>query len=345
MKVEIVTSAHWPGDPRLNRHRAYLQDEGHQVSLQSFSDRFRANAVLASLARILGGEMDVVILADPELFLVGSLAARLRGARPVIDIHEDYAKVAAGRNWVPRILRPLVGWAARLMVGMGRLAASSVLVAAPQLARRKDVVVLNVPDPSRFPHTDESPKSQLVYVGDITEARGALEMVETMGRVAEEVDLLLIGRVGPDTRSAIESAAESTGVTGRVLLTGRLEHGAAWGEAAGSLAGLSLLRDVPAYREAVATKLWEYMAAGIPPIVSDLPGQRAVVSRLSPDLVCSGPDDVASIVHRLQTQPGLRRDLIERGREMAEATWHHWRPDLALNSVVSPPADHEHHRL
>jgi hypothetical protein len=73
-----------------------------------------------------------VILPDQDLFLLGSLAVRLTGKRPVIDIHEDYAKAAAARSWIPGYLRPIVGLLARLAVALGRWAAWRAIVAAPE---------------------------------------------------------------------------------------------------------------------------------------------------------------------------------------------------------------------
>lgn len=336
MMIVIVTSAHWAGDPRLNRHKAYLEQAGHQVELKSYAHRPRPLAVAKAMSAIARTNADVVVLPDPELFLVGSLAARLRRVRPVIDIHEDYPKAAAARSWVPRPLRGLVAALAHLSIALGRRAAAKVVVAAPQLAAAGDTVVLNIPNPSGFDHASDGPERRLVYVGDITLARGAVQMVQALARLDSDYELVLVGRVEREARDAIESEAGSAGVSDRVRFAGRLPHDEAWSLASGAIVGLNLLQDAPAYREAVATKLWEYMASGIPPVVSDLPGQAAVISAISGDLVCTSASEVASIVDRLDRDRETWSALVEKGLQQVRDAWSRGRPDLAVQTAVEP---------
>ena len=336
--VTVVSSAHWQGDPRLNRHVAYLQAAGIEaefVTTKSSSGRV-ASAVNA-VVTVMRLRSPVVILPNPELFLFGTLAARLTGKRPVIDIHEDYPKVAAARQWIPDLARPLVGWLAGLFTWLGRILAWRIVVAAPELASPGDYLVLNVPDPGSFsPSASAGSSRRLVYVGDVTVARGVLEMVDTLGELDAEFELVVIGAVDDETRRLVTSKASKLGVTDRLNLAGRLPHAEAWALARESVAGLNPLRPVPAYREAVATKLWEYMAAGLPPLVSDLPGQSAVVSEIDPALVCATAKEFAEQAIRLSRDTGFREEVVTTGLEMVNRKWSEHRPDLTIQEAVTP---------
>jgi glycosyltransferase involved in cell wall biosynthesis len=334
--VAIVTSSHWSGDPRLNRHVRYLKQGGHRAELVSFAGRPKTAALWKALRTIATSSSTHVLLPDPELFLLGSLTARLTGKRPVIDIHEDYPKAAMARTWVPDRARPLVKVLASLAVTAGRTASWRVLVAAPELARPGDRVALNIPDPASLPFTSHDGSHRIVYVGDVTEARGALAMVEALSELDGSFRLSLIGRVGDETRRAISSLADRLDVADRIELTGQLEHDRAWSAARGALAGLNLLQPVPAYREAVATKLWEYLAVGLPPVVSDLPGQRRVVGSLDPDLVVGSPSEAAAVLHELSRDPARRTALAVEARRIAEQAWEENRPDLVVQRVFEP---------
>ena len=338
LDVAVISSSHWNGDPRLNRHARYIEQSGKKATFTSTVSRgSRIQATIHALREIRNTPADVVILPDPELFLFGSLAARFAGKKPVIDIHEDYAKAAAARVWIPEPLRPVLGLFSRLLVTLGRILAWRVVVAAPELARYGDIVVVNVPNPRMFVSTtSRSTSSQLVYVGDVTIARGALEMVEVLGNLDTRFELFIIGRVEDETERAMSHRASQLGVTDRLTLTGRLPHDEAWRLAADSSAGLSLLQPVPAYQQAVATKLWEYMAAGIPPIVSDLPGQAAVVRQIHADLVCTSPGDVAAIATRLEQDRQFRESIVSIGIELVSQKWTDVRPDLAIQEAVAP---------
>jgi len=337
MRVEINTTRHWKGDARLNRHADYLAAAGHVVTIKSFSDRGRVGSLLAATRSILGSEADVVVLPDPEFFAVGSISARLSGKRPVIDIHEDYASATRNRAWIPQLLKPFVTLLAGLMVALGRLLAWRVMVAAPQLARPGDHIVLNVADPSTFGQlSSHRDPGLLVYVGDITIARGVIEMVQSLAALTERHHLLLIGPISGATRAQVLDVANDLDVLDRLELAGRLDHEEAWRVASGAQFGLSLLQDTPAYRDAVATKLWEYMACGLIPVVSDLPGQAAFISKLDPRLVCSGPREVAEVISSLARDEARTRDLSLRAREMAQSEWDEARPDKKIQAAFIP---------
>ena len=337
-RVCIATSAHWEGDPRLRRHAAYLERAGWSTEILAHQPNRRMGRVSTSLRVVfdmLRQKPAVVVLPNPELHVIGSLAARLRGIRPVIDIHEDYSKAAAAREWIPLWLRPFVRAFARAWEWLGRKLAAAVVVAAPELYRQGDHLVMNIPDPAGFPRAEGTPSNVVVYVGDVTRARGALEMVAVLGALDQDYKLLVVGPVDSTTRSEMADLAASLGAADRLVLTGRLDHEQAWAQAANALAGLCLLQPVPAYREAVATKIFEYMLAGIPPVVSDLPGQAAVVGRIHPDLVCATPDQAAEVIMRLAREPDLRVQLVESARKLVMDRWEEVRPDLALQRAVA----------
>jgi glycosyltransferase involved in cell wall biosynthesis len=334
--VEIITSAHWHGDPRLNRHVRYLKDAGHEAWLKSHRGTSRLASMRTAFLSILRSEADVVIIPDPEMFFPGSVAARLTGKSPVIDIHEDYGKAAMARPWVPGWARFIVRTLATLLVWLGRAAAWRVVVAAPELSRRFDAVVLNLPDPDSLPFAGYDGSKRLVYVGDVTEARGATSMVHLLADLDDRFDLLLVGDCAPDTVASITATSRELGVSDRIEMTGRLGHEEAWRLASGCLAGLSLLEQAPAYRRAVATKLWEYMAVGLPPIVSDLPGQTQLVSQIDTDLVCASSDQVAQVATSLASDLARRAAAADKGRRLLEEAWKENRPDLAIQAVVEP---------
>jgi glycosyltransferase involved in cell wall biosynthesis len=335
-EVAVISTAHWEGDPRLNRHVAYLTQAGHGAILVTFAGGSRARAWGRALFAISRSKARFVILPDPELFALGSLVARATGKRSIIDIHEDYARTARTRIWVPDPLRPLVSALAKAAVWLGRISATRTMVAAPELSNGRDVVVLNLPDPSSLTPSAPGASHRLIYVGDITPERGVDLMLESIAALHESFELLLIGRVSAEALERLETAREHLGLGDRVQLTGRLSHDEAWSLAAGCLAGLCLLSDVPAYRDAVATKFWEYLAVGLPPIVTNLPGQSAVAEKIDPGLVCSSAEEVAAMVRRLAASPDLRRDLGVEARRLVEEKWATNRPDLAVQSLVVP---------
>ena len=336
MTVLILTTAHWHGDARLNRHREYLSDGGFEVSIESYRHLPRPLAIVRVLSRILTRRPKTVILPDPETFFLGGLIGRMAGKRVVIDIHEDYPLVAASRTWIAPWARPAVGLMARFAVRAGRAVAHATVVAAGHLAAEGDLVVGNLPRPDSMSVSGLKNPSQLVYVGDITIARGAVAMIETIAGAPEPLSLLLVGPCSPNTVTALKETIRDLDVGSRVTFAGQLAHKEAWSLAAGSLAGLNLLEPHPAYVDAVGTKVWEYMAVGLPPIVSDLAGIRSVVEQIDVSLVCADIEAVVATAQRLKVDETWREQLVERGRQLVEEKWSASRPDLRLRRAISP---------
>lgn len=334
-RVMIITTAHWPGDPRLNRHVRYLRDIGLEPSitaLQSESRARRLGNVLKAVRMIWSDRPYAVLLPDPELFVVGAVTARMRGTKAVIDIHEDYARAARSRKWIPDWLKLVASTLARLNTWLGIVAANTTLVAAPELSTGKSVLILNIPNPTDFEiPSEKSEPPTAIYVGDVTEARGALVMAELANRLPG-VRFLVVGRVSEDLADRMVATAGP----GNLVLPGRLPHEEAWALARGAVAGLSLLEPLPAYQEAVATKLWEYCSAGIPPVVSSLPGQSVFVERIDPALAVANLDGAEKLIGRLLAEPEWAAELSARARTVAEGAWAKSRPDRALQAALVP---------
>jgi glycosyltransferase involved in cell wall biosynthesis len=336
MRLEIFSTRHWQGDARLNRHIEYVNRAGHSAKLTTFGTGNRAMALIRALAAVARSDAKVVLFPDPDLFFPGAVAARLTGKRPVIDIHEEYAKTAMTRTWIPDWARPLARLAAAALVALGRLTAWKTVVAAPELARKGDLLAMNIPDPESFDITPLEDPHRLVYVGDITVARGAITMLDALALLDDSYELVLVGRASQEVRAEVAAIAAKHDMANRVHLTGQLSHSEAWRMARGSLAGLSLLEPAPAYREAVATKLWEYMASGLPAIVSDLPGQARLLRQVEPTLVCHSARDVAAVARKLGGDHQLRAAIVDRGRRLVEESWAKNRPDRVIQSILEP---------
>ena len=103
----------------------------------------------------------------------------------------------------------------------------------------------------------------------------------------------------------------------------------AWRLAAGAVAGLAVLEPEPNYVESFPTKMFEYMALGLPVVVSDFPLYRDVVDSSACGL-CVDPLDSAALaaaLERLIRDPALAHELGRKGREAVQ-TRYRWDQQL-----------------
>ena len=181
---------------------------------------------------------------------------------------------------------------------------------------------------------------RVVYLGRLTVARGALDMIELGRRLPAQVKLELIGNADGDCRDALEAAHKS----GEVVWRGFVPTTEALPALRGALAGLSLLHDQPNYAHSRPTKIMEYMANGIPVVTTPNPSSVDLVERHDCGLVVpfGDPAAAAETITRLRDDVELRHRLAAHGREAA-VSHHMWDRDSAafvtlLEGWAGPPA-------
>lgn len=270
---------------------------------------------------------DVVSIHDPEL-IPAALMARLLGRRIVFDMHEDVPAQMRHKSWVWGPLRPVLSWASRMLL---RLASRflNVTVAEPGYAahfRRGHPVIPNYAPAGALPEPADD-AGFLVYVGDVTVERGALDMVEAAALVEPRRPLVVVGRCTEELAEQMTLAAEAAGVD--LSLTGNLEHREAMRRAAAASMGLSLLRDLPNESGSMPTKVIEYLQMGIPVVATDLPGTAAAVRGLDA-VTLVPPGDAAAAAGGITSMLGKRSAARAQSHRLRnELVW----PDLQVREL------------
>ena len=265
-------------------------------------------------------------LHDPELIPWGVMLSWL-GKKVVYDMHEDFTQAAGVRPWLPDVARPL---AARFAGLIGRIASRSmaIVIAERYYARRfpEATVVLN------YPHYDRSQalreigrraaerpdKIRLLYVGSVTPSRGALMHAE-LARRLPGCELVMSGICDPALLDEIrERSGDAT--LGIVAADGQIawerrstrpDHevstvileGVGFYVPPESMidtfkqewtACVAMFPYTEHYYEKELTKFYEYMAAGLPIVLSDFPIWRKLVEETGAG-ICVDPDDWESM--------------------------------------------------
>ncbi|MBC7559239.1 MAG: glycosyltransferase [Dermatophilaceae bacterium] len=328
--VSIVTTGHDVADARLHREAAALLRAGLVVEVLGLGDpsagpkgaSVRAaprTGMLRRTARALvwpwRASGRVLLTIDPETVPSALLATRLLRKRLISDVHEDYVELLADRSWLRRPMGPFIRTLTRVVVGLAGRADLTVVaddhVPPAETACRVRLVLRNMPDLTMIPvtpagHGDESPL-RAVYVGDLRRSRGGREVVEALA-VAPGWTLDLVGPAPAEEAAWLEERLRRPDVSGRVRWHGRQPPEEAWQVARGAHVGLALLADTPAFRAAIPTKVYEYLACGLAVITSPLPRVVELVTELGAGWVV---DDETSAGQRLRDLTADRRLLDE----------------------------------
>jgi glycosyltransferase involved in cell wall biosynthesis len=166
------------------------------------------------------------------------------------------------------------------------------------------LVARNTPDLAMLPEAagpDARPRA--LYVGDLRPSRGLFAMLEALA-LAPQWRLDLVGPVREADQSRLEAFLEGRpGLAERVCLHGRRPPKEAWSLARGAWAGLSLLEDTTAFRDAMPSKVYEYLACGLPVLTTPLPRPAELVAKTGAGAVVAGPAQAAAVLRRWAEDP------------------------------------------
>jgi glycosyltransferase involved in cell wall biosynthesis len=279
---------------------------------------------------------DVVHLHDPELLPWGWLL-RLSGQAVIFDMHEYLPGAIRSKGWIPMPLRRVAEALARaaeriFLWNMPTIfAEDSYREHYPWISQHE--TVLNLPDAEDLLSRPISSLAsrRVVYVGRVTEERGSLVILDALKILRERgevIEYLCIGPASDAERRKIDQKIVENQLT-TVELAGYLPQPDAVSRIQDGSLGLAVLKKTPNYERSYPTKMFEYMALGIPVVTSNFDLYRGVVEGADCG-VCVDPDsprELADVIDRVLSDPVRARQMGENGRR-AVATRFNWGSEL-----------------
>jgi glycosyltransferase involved in cell wall biosynthesis len=352
-RIRQMTSVHNVDDTRiLHKECKSLARAGHDVALLACHDhdetlfgvpivalepprnRFdRATRVAWNFfQRARRERADVYHLHDPELLWVGFLL-KLTGHTVVYDAHEDVPEQIKNKFWVPPWAKWILSTGAMVAETVAAKVLDAIVVATPTIAEKfppeKTVVVQNFPE-SQVAQTNGEARPfgerrhAFVYTGGITEAQAAREMMEAFAQLPEGMTGTMAGRFDQDALEADVRASEGWK---RVDYLGQVSRDGVMEAIRSARVGVVVDRGISNYLDAYSTKMFEYMACGVPVVASNFP----LWVRLMTDADCGvlvDPTDtraIAAAIARLAQDPEEAGRLGENGRQaiLTRFNWEH----------------------
>jgi len=336
--VSVVTTGHDVADARLHREVAALRRAGLIVEVLGLGDSStgpkgamvrtaprtgmvrRASRAVVWPWRASGR---VLLTIDPDTVPSALVASWVLRKRLVLDVHEDYLALLADRSWLRRPMGPAIRTLTRVVVRLSGHADLTVVaddhVPPATTMCRDHLVVRNLPDLTMLPEASGAGDGQsplrAVYIGDLRRSRGGRDVVEAVA-VAPGWELDLVGPAPPEEAAWLEQRLRRADVAGRVRWHGRRPPEQAWELARGAHVGMTLLADTPAFREAVPTKVYEYLACGLAVVTSPLPRVVQLVTDAGAGWVVDGAAATGALLRDLTAN----RALLE-NRMRGAARW------------------------
>lgn len=304
----------------------------------------KRDADLVSVA--VGLKPDVVHAHDTNTLRAGAIAAQRLGAALVYDAHELYPdslqQQPFQRSWpvqawwrdIERRLIPRSDAVLTVCDGLKdvlreRYGVDAVVVAnAPALRPVADRTLLR-----RTLGLDDDAWPIILYQGGLYRGRALEPLVDAVALVPD-VRLVVQGAGGE--RASMEAYVQERGIAGRVHFMGQVPQEELFDLTCGADIGTCFLDGVTLnHRLAWPNRLFMYFMAGIPSVVTDLPGMAALIDEHDVGIKTS-PGDVESMaagIARLAADPALRDATGARARRLAEERFNWERESAKLLAV------------
>ena len=340
-KVCHLTSVHPANDGRILRKEcASLSEAGYEVTLivagaeekvdfnvkilSVKKDKSRAIRMKFTTRRVLAKaievDADIYHFHDPELLPVGLKLKKL-GKKVIYDAHEDVPRQILDKKWIPSLMRNIIS--KRFEKFENKIAAqlSGIITATPHIRNRFLKINKNTTDINNFPilstQTDlpnwENRLNQMVYVGGITEVRGLTHLVEMAEK--SEYPLILAGKF---ESKEYEDKLKSMPGWKNVIYKGFLSRMETDDLLQQSKIGIVTFYNTPAHFDSLPTKMFEYLLAGMPVILSDFPSWKEIVEKNDCG-ICVDPENANQIldaVNKLMKNAELAKSYGENGRKL-----------------------------
>lgn len=347
-RVCVLSSVHNTFDTRIFHKQARsLVNAGHEVTFftphnadetvdgieiraqPQPTNRIKRIVLTGRMCReALRDDFDIYHFHDPELLPSGLFLELASSGRVIYDVHEDYKLAMFNRDWMPRPLQRLASVSVRVVERICSTPMSGIIVAAddirPRFHHHDNVVTVSnfplrkwaedTPDPD--PPTDGA---RLVYCGKLSKSRGIPTLIRAVKHIPDTYDVTLsLGGAYVNKEMEVR-LKRMVGETERIELLGWLPELADVIQLfRDSTIGMMCFRPVRnmlngAYR---SNKLFQYMSAALPIVVSDVGNWPSVVHDVDSGIAVNprDPEAIANAVVDMLDDPERMCEMGENGR-------------------------------
>jgi len=347
LRLAVVTSIHLDFDARIWKHARSLADHGCDVHLvcpwaiphgevrqgvtfHTFK-RVRPRPLRPFLIPPLLGrrllpllrEVDIIHFHDIDILPWMALLSLFKVV--VYDVHENYPDEMLVRDWIPRWLRtPLYHVVGRTEILLAKIIRNCVLVAPSQnrrfsLTRLRSIHIRNYATDRLLEDIAlnyQSRDNVVVFTGAHHDNNGSLLLLEIASRALQRrlsLKFLVTDRfVSESFRRRFSDEIDRRGLTDQVAIHPFVPAHDIMRVLNQATIAISPNLRVASQEMGVHTKLYEYMAAGLPIIATDLPMQREAIEGACAGILAQ-PEEPETFVSALATLVADRRYAYELG--------------------------------
>lgn len=275
----------------------------------------------AAYQKALAIDANLYHFHDPELIPVGK-KLKAKGKCVIFDSHEDVPLQIYNKTYIPKLIRPIISKTYAWYEKSGITKFDAIIIAGPGYEQRMKKMNLNTHYIYNYPIIEnsemgnwEDKRNEVAYVGTLLQERGIKEMVQSMENV--EATFNLAGKWHFDDYKNEVMNLQSWK---KVKFWGFVNREQINKIHTRSKVGLCTLMPIATYLDAYPVKMFEYMAAGIPCVISNFPMLQKVMEEENCG-ICVDPKNpiaISEAVNTLLENNALAQKMGQNGRRAVE---------------------------
>ncbi|MCL3779153.1 glycosyltransferase [Prolixibacteraceae bacterium JC049] len=313
--------------------------------------RRRIFSSIEAIEKAISIDADIYHFHDPEiLFFVNKLRKRKPKAKIIFDIHENYRgrfEMWKKTRLFSPILKKLYSWAETYMMHKinGYVVVSDSMkliykdVKVPGTVVRNTIYFPNYSDFIINEDKDETLK-RIITSGSHSYQRHVVQTVAAIKYIntKEKIVFNFVGKYKLNAEEQIQKQIEKDNIQDYVTLDGMLTRQKNIERISESFCGCVFYEDNPNNRVGIPNRIFEYMFAGIPIVVSDFPELRKIITEADCGVVVdsSNPHSIAEGIQFLLDHPDKAKMMGENGRKALETTMNY---QVDLETLINFYAD------
>ncbi len=303
--------------------------------------RARISGGFNLLGKVLKSDCNLVQICNLELLPLGIFLAFFTQKKVFYDCREDhYNAMLFSKVWFPKWIRLMLATGVKVLEFLASKSFTGFIVSDPAIFKmhrymhdKKKVLFYNMAINQQF--ENERIKSinaqkiyDLVVLGSMSIRTGVLNVIEAMVALKKQgfsLKLKLIGnpRVDQSLWEKIEKLINEEYLHEQIHITGKVPYSEVPKELMDCKIAIIPLLDLPKFRNNMATKQFEYMAAGLPIISSRLQPQQYFIQEGFNGLFYE-PDNVTDLAEKIRLlieKPDFASILGSNGLQKTKEDW------------------------
>ncbi len=319
------------------------------VSIQVLIYFIKSNKIFVKLIRIFNNNpskidnafvkagidscADIIHAHDLNTLLPAVLVCDKTGAKLIYDSHELFVDRNTQEGAVQKIkwnlIEPLYIKKATKVITVSDSIAETL---AERYQIEKPVVIRNVQEYKDYEKTDDLRKHQklmklpdscciAIYAGRITFGRGIENLVEASQYLKDNAIILLMGGGNLAYRKGIEDLIRNQSLPNKIFLIPPVKPDEVHKYLCGADIGLMPTENIClSYYYGAGNKLFHYLMAGLPTLVSDHPEKRKIIEKYEVGQYVNeeSPMDIASAIQELADDIELRKRISNNAKLAAK---------------------------